>query len=600
MKVYYMKEGYDINQLKDEDTYVIILKRNYWNDYGYETSFNVFVSYDGVLLEWDRIKLLFFNQTVEISSSAYIESLMNPDDQYIDFDSISEPFISVNNFYEEYYSFLQSEEYAIDFSKKLFDLLYIEHMPDTIMNTKLYEQFIKKEGFEVSLLRESNIQADRKNGYIYSINPRNSSSLDCKFEFKHQLNNKEYKFNFDFTLADLPNRINVLIGKNGVGKTKTLEAIVEKFCDRNADAEFTPFPSFIRNLIVYSYNPYENIPIKNDSISFDYQYFGPRRFKDIEDGIPTKALRHAITYGDFKLLQYIYSYEFYAENIDEAISILKDKFQDINEERIKNILETCNYFIDDYIVDYSNYKKITKDSLLKICAKDKRDIQNKDSILINFLYSQLRDLIPSFQFVGIQIDNTNYPIMAYTDATENMKNTNAKFVILDSNREEIPLSSGQNTFIQFIVNTLSMIRRNSLIIIDEPENTLHPTFEVDMMLILKKILSAYDSFAIIATHSGYIAREVPSQSVKIIVKDNVTGEIDIQKPVINTFGASIGTINNYVFDDLYKEKTSINEWLKEQYIKITTYEEFETKYIDLVSSELMQTAYSHYKRSADV
>lgn len=597
MKVFYTKKGYDFNNLKDEDIYVVILTANDWDDYGYKTSFNVYVSYDGVLLEWDRLKLLFINQTYEINSAAYIESFMNADEEYIDIDSLEESFISINNFYEAYHSFLQSAEYANEFSQKLFDLLYIEQYPNTIMDNSVYDYLVDKEGFKTSLLREKNVQEDRKNGYIYAINPRDSSSLDCKFDFKHNLNGIEYKFNFDFTPSALPYRINVLIGKNGVGKTKTLERIVKKFCDYGVSAEFIPFPSFIRNLIVYSYNPFENIPIKNKSISFDYHYFGPRRFKNKEDGVSTEAFRYATSDDHIKLLQYIYNYKFSPSNIDEAILILKEKFPNLEEETIEDIMNKCNYFKDEYIVDYSNYNKITKNSLLKICLKDRRIIRNNDVLLLEFLYKQLEGLIQNFKYLGIKVDDVLYTITSHNDLDEEMDKENAKFVVLDDNREEIHLSSGQNTFIQFIVNTLSMIRKRSLIIIDEPENTLHPTFEVDMMFILKKILDVYDSFAIIATHSAHIAREVSNQSVKILVKNNTSGEIDIQKPVINTFGASIGTINNYVFDDLYKEKNGIKEWLNEQYKEITSYDEFEKRYINFISSELMQTAYLHYKRN---
>lgn len=594
MKVFYAKKGYNIDNLKDADIYVVILTANDWDDYGYKTSFNVFVSYDGMLLEWDRIKLLFLNQMDLTSSSSYIESLMESSEKYIDFDNLNESFISVNNFYEAYQSFLQSTEYVTEFSKKLFDLLYIEQYPNTIMNNQTYELLIQMDAFEISLLRERNIQEDRKNGYINAINPNNSSALNCKFNFIYNFNDITYNFNFDFSPSDLPYRISVLIGENGVGKTRTLETIVKKFCNNQTLANFEPYPSFIRNLIVYSYNPFESIPIKNESISFDYQYFGPRRLKYKEEKFSTEVLRFSNSEEYMKLLQYIYNNDFSPNDIDDATKILNNQFPNFAEDFITEVINKCDYFKEDYIVDYSNYNKITKNSLLKICIKDKRTNSNQ-SKLLNFLYTQVKELIPAFKFVGIQINDVNYSITSYIDVVDDMSNENAKFVILDNDKKEIPLSSGQNTFIQFIVNTLSMIRKKSLIIIDEPENTLHPTFEVDMMSILKKILEIYDSFAIIATHSAHVVREVSSDNVKILVRNRDTGMIDIQKPVINTFGASIGTINNYVFDDLYKEKNSINVWLTEQYGEITTYEEFEEKYIDIVSSELMQTAYLHYK-----
>lgn len=42
MKVFYAKKGYNIDNLKDADTYVVILTANNWDDCGYKTSFNAF------------------------------------------------------------------------------------------------------------------------------------------------------------------------------------------------------------------------------------------------------------------------------------------------------------------------------------------------------------------------------------------------------------------------------------------------------------------------------------------------------------------------------------------------------------------------------
>ena len=66
-----------------------------------------------------------------------------------------------------------------------------------------------------------------------------------------------------------------------------------------------------------------------------------------------------------------------------------------------------------------------------------------------------------------------------------------------------------------------MITENSLIIIDEPENTLHPNFEIGFIKILNNILEKYNSFAIIATHSSIIAREIPSKFINIIILNEI-------------------------------------------------------------------------------
>ncbi|MCV5791964.1 ATP-binding protein, partial [Escherichia coli] len=60
-----------------------------------------------------------------------------------------------------------------------------------------------------------------------------------------------------------------------------------------------------------------------------------------------------------------------------------------------------------------------------------------------------------------------------------------------------------------VTNILGAIRRNSLILIDEPELFLHPTLEIAFIQMLKKILRNYASKALLATHSLVTVRELP-------------------------------------------------------------------------------------------
>ena len=133
-------------------------------------------------------------------------------------------------------------------------------------------------------------------------------------------------------------------------------------------------------------------------------------------------------------------------------------------------------------------------------------------------------------------------------------------------------------------------------LLDEPENTLHPNLEIDFMKILKDILEEFDSFAIIATHSSIIVREVPSSCLHIIVRDE--DNIEIQKPLINTFGSNITDITNYIFDDISENKP-YTDWLVKELENYDTFEEFQKKYQDILSYELMLEA-SNMKAKKDV
>lgn len=162
----------------------------------------------------------------------------------------------------------------------------------------------------------------------------------------------------------------------------------------------------------------------------------------------------------------------------------------------------------------------------------------------------------------------------------------------------LKLSSGQKVFSNFVINLLSMIEENSLVIIDEPENTLHPNLEIDFMKILKSILTKFKSFAIIATHSATITREVPKDFVHII-KINKENIPRVMSPTINTFGSNIGTITNYIFDDVFVDEKPYQEWLEKQKRKFDTFAEFEARFNGQLSYDFLMTCYNDWEQKID-
>ena len=77
------------------------------------------------------------------------------------------------------------------------------------------------------------------------------------------------------------------------------------------------------------------------------------------------------------------------------------------------------------------------------------------------------------------------------------------------NDEPIELSSGQRLFAYIVINILGTMRRNSLILVDEPELFLHPTLEIQFVDMLKAILAKFNSKALLATHSVVTVRKCP-------------------------------------------------------------------------------------------
>jgi len=109
------------------------------------------------------------------------------------------------------------------------------------------------------------------------------------------------------------------------------------------------------------------------------------------------------------------------------------------------------------------------------------------------------------------------------------------------------LSSGELALFSLAVHLASAMEQASLLLLDEPETHLHPHFISQLMDLLDRILKSTKSCAIIATHSPFIVREVPSRRVQVLVKD---GSLTIaSKPRLQTFGASIDKIAQDAFAD---------------------------------------------------
>ena len=109
------------------------------------------------------------------------------------------------------------------------------------------------------------------------------------------------------------------------------------------------------------------------------------------------------------------------------------------------------------------------------------------------------------------------------------------------------LSSGQRSLLLLIAQ-LFLHGERSLVLIDEPENHLHPQFITLLMQTLQSTLVAMESRAVVATHSPFVIRELDKTAVQILDKDK--GEIPcIYQTSLQTFGADVGRISEYVFGD---------------------------------------------------
>lgn len=109
-------------------------------------------------------------------------------------------------------------------------------------------------------------------------------------------------------------------------------------------------------------------------------------------------------------------------------------------------------------------------------------------------------------------------------------------------------SSGETHVLCQLLGIMSDIEHGSLILIDEPENSTHPNWQISYIGWLKEIFKAYyDCHFIISTHSHFILSDLQPESSDIIAlekKDNVIKDV---ADGLNTFNWSVDDILYEVF-----------------------------------------------------
>lgn len=113
-------------------------------------------------------------------------------------------------------------------------------------------------------------------------------------------------------------------------------------------------------------------------------------------------------------------------------------------------------------------------------------------------------------------------------------------------------SSGEFHFFSTMVGLMASIQPNSLILIDEPEISLHPNWQMKYLMFLRELFSSpeYKSCqVIVATHSHFMISDLVGRSSNIIGLKKESGKINtIDIDFKNTFGWSAEEVLLKIFN----------------------------------------------------
>ncbi|MCL1091080.1 AAA family ATPase [Shewanella profunda] len=480
---------------------VLIRQSSDWNDFGY----NINATYK--LCMWDRQTVLegellvgFLpkvkkNLALEDIDKEHFE-LLGSIDKALKYQSSGEDFIFFTHFpnLQEYRKVVL--ELGVKGTEKLLKSINNILLIDNFTYPKgLYEKIVESNVFSRAFMRksESFFAFHNADSIIKGIEFENYSAISNSFSLGFKLNGFENSHKIDFKFdskAFIPSRISVLIGKNGLGKSQSLNKLCRALLKR-------PEPNTTQICTNES-------GLKEPMIN--------RLLALVSPGEASSTFP-----GEYARRQKLYYRKI---DLNSSSGANNKSIGDLFEQ----LLRSQNYIRESYRIN------IFKEALSK-------------AIDIKSLYLKITDThyipVEKLRFV----DGFTEQDLKIAQLVKS-----CKIPVVKVADEYYPLSSGQLTYFQFTLQCCLYIENGTLIVLDEPETHMHPNFIGEFVELLDYLLEHTGSFSIIATHSPYFVREVGRKQVHIFsTKDD--GFIDISTPRLRTFGADVESISQFVFNE---------------------------------------------------
>ncbi|MBI6630732.1 AAA family ATPase [Pontibaca salina] len=488
-------------QIFKKPTMAIVPDSNDWNDYGRGYFAKLYLLEGNSKLLEAHIRIMFEGHE---RSEYALKQLIEKFGQIFSINKVETPFVSLlpeEELYGKVIGLLGFNN-GISALRKLHDavVLRLEDENHPLTNLTYSEEFaigIMRYGGAFSAIRRG-----ARHFTPFSRPPVEDSAQKLSFVTKLPNSTNKIEVCLDFGKKLIfRDRIAVLVGQNGTGKTQFLKSLIDGLISEYSDdtTEFAPHflsPANIHRTLVFSSVPTDPYPRSLGAWKgIDYDYF------------PLNSSRHDTS---STLLEALVALCFENDRVQFAggmeikrLAIFVEMLEKLDLDRLYIPLRQRS---DDD--DLPNVKVVNGDSYIWI---------NQD-------FNELNSL-RAYQ----QIDWAKAPI------------------VLDDNLLPRDLSSGELAMLRFAAQSIAAIETGSLLLLDEPETHLHPKFISDLMEILYSLLIATKSIAIIATHSAYIVREVSRDNVRVLSSEDKITSFD--SPRMQTFGASIDTISQFAFGD---------------------------------------------------
>lgn len=371
------------------------------------------------------------------------------------------------------------------------------------------------------------------------------------------------------------NYISLIIGNNGTGKSRVLSNIARYFVDAlkyrprplfGSDFSYNQLPSKVIAItnsisdkfpIDESFRPLQNKNEDNLYRDFKYNYLGTR---NRVNSFSNKALMNRaldIIFENYSELDISRNYRHVFDYLDyEPILKLEYRIspkifqyagQNISQQDLFNFID--NSRASDRFSRYSmsRYKDIVNNKIDELCDFLNSTRFKENEILINFSEKNISRLAndKSKYFDNVQSYNI-IGILRQLDIVRDIEIKVYKKGGFEFNFRES--SSGEANILSTLIALIPLIQDNSLILIDEPEISLHPLWQSQYISLLNKIFSNYyGCHIIIASHSHFLVTDLHPENSSVITLKYNKGIIESELISDSTFGLSAEDVLLNVF-----------------------------------------------------
>lgn len=527
----YLFANHETAQASKQDL-VVVASQDKWNDFGFSilASFG-FRRTDG--------RLLWMNGKLAVKG---VSTLRNLQTQLLSDEKAS---ASLKEAREPYASLLMDiksyaelrAELGENRSRQLLeaahDISLIREAGRTVPD---WPDFFTTKVYALSMVRSSEAHIAERNAAAVLMGRDPFAISDVRVPFEASLTGAPPRltFKFEFGHSALRGRIAVLVGKNGLGKTTSLAKLAQGLVDRRyRHAQLTPRPE-VNQVLAFAHSS------------------SLKKFSRPSAGGSARVRAFALDVGRTKK--------------SEPLTALLIKIWRGNDGN-SNLLQSLHAIL---LAEFPHLRLA-----VPVLDGGRIDLLKRGSF----------DLLDSLK--GGANEQTQLERYRLVDPSREVE-------FLDESDKRRTLSLGQLAFLRFVLIALANAGPGSVLVVDEPENFLHPNLISRFMRVLNQVLKSVQSIAVVATHSPFVVREVQAAQVHIL--SGRANSMTVSHPRMQTLGANVASISDEVFgDDLHQHL--FEELLDDEKIHDSNVEQLLRRYAGEMSVEALMLVRSKIESS---